>query len=111
MMTEKLDNQQLQIAHLVSVDFMLFVEWAFAYLYAGQTLARNWHLEVLAELARQIVDGESRRLMVALPPRSLKSFVFSVCLPAYMLGRNPGIRIVCASYGAELSLSWVAKDR
>jgi predicted phage terminase large subunit-like protein len=102
-MTSKLENQQLQAAHLVSEDFLLFVEWSFAYLYPGQTLAMNWHLEVLAELALQIVTGETRRLMVALPPRSLKSFIFSVCLPAFLLGRYPGIRIMCASYGSELA--------
>lgn len=102
-MTSKLNTQQAQVAHLLATDFPLFVEWAFSDLYPGQTLAANWHLEVLAELARQIVEGERRRLMVALPPRSLKSFIFSVCLPAYLLGRNPGTRIICASYGAELA--------
>jgi hypothetical protein len=63
----------------------------------------NWHLEVLAELARQIVDRETRRLMIALSPRSLKSFIFSVCLPAYLLGRYPGIRIIGASHNAALA--------
>jgi len=102
-MTSKPNNEQAQFVHLISKDFLLFVEWAFAYLHPGQTLAMNWHLETLAELARQIVDREIRRVMVALPPRSLKSFVFSVCLPAYLLGRNPSLHILCASYGATLA--------
>jgi predicted phage terminase large subunit-like protein len=101
--TSKSNNEQAQFALLIAADFLLFVEWSFAYLYPGQTLAMNWHIEVLAELARQIVDRERRHLMVALPPRSLKSFIFSVCLPAYLLGRYPGMRIMCASYGAELA--------
>ena len=102
-MTKNLDDQQLQVAHLASADFLLFVELAFAHLYPGQVLATNWHLKVLAELARQIACGELRKLMVALPPRSLKSFIFSVCLPAYLLGKNPGLRILCASYGMDLA--------
>ena len=102
-MNKNLDNHHLQVAHLASRDFLLFVEWSFAYLYPGQLLAMNWHLEVLAELSRRIIDGELQKLMVALPPRSLKSFVFSICLPAHFLGRNPGLRIMCASYGAELA--------
>jgi hypothetical protein len=36
--------------------------------------------------------------MIALPPRSLKSFIFSACLP-----KNPGLRILCASYGMDLA--------
>jgi len=102
-MTSKLNNPQAQVALLLSTDFRLFVEWSFAYLYPGQTLAPNWHLEVLAELADQIVEGKVRRVVIALPPRSLKSFIFSVCLPAYLLGRYPGIRIMCASYGGDLA--------
>jgi hypothetical protein len=45
--TKNLDDQQLQLAHLASVDFLLFVDLAFADLYPGQVLATNWHLEVL----------------------------------------------------------------
>jgi hypothetical protein len=101
--TQNLDDQQLQLAHLASADFLLFVDLAFADLYPGQVLATNWHLEVFAELARRIADGELRKLMVALPPRSLKSFIFSACLPAYLLGKNPGLRILCASYGMDLA--------
>jgi hypothetical protein len=72
-------------------------------LYPGQVLATNRHLEVFAELARGIAGGELRKLMVALPPRSLKSFIFSACLPAYLLGKNPGLRILCVSYGMDLA--------
>jgi predicted phage terminase large subunit-like protein len=102
-MTSNTNNPQAQFAHLISDDFLLFVEWAFSELHPGQTLAMNWHLEALTELARQVVEHETRYVMVALPPRSLKSFIFSVCLPAYLLGRNPGMQVLCASYGIELA--------
>jgi hypothetical protein len=101
--TKNLDDQQRQLAYLASADFLLFVDLAFADLYPGQVLATNWHLEVFAELARRIACGDLRKLMIALPPRSLKSFIFSACLPAYLLGKNPGLRIVCASYGMDLA--------
>jgi hypothetical protein len=110
-MTKNLDNQQQQVALLSSKDFLLFVDLAFAHLYPGQILETNWHLEVLAELARQIASGDLRKLMVALPPRSLKSFIFSICLPAYLLGKHPGRRILCASYGAELARQHSADRR
>ena len=41
-MTKNVDDQQLQVAHLASADFLLFVELAFANLYPGQVLATNW---------------------------------------------------------------------
>jgi predicted phage terminase large subunit-like protein len=110
-MTSKLNSFLLQLAYLASRDFLLFVELGFSYLYPGQTLAKNWHLEVLAELARKVVDKETRYQMVALSPRSLKSFIFSVCLPAYLLGRYPGMRILCASYGSVLACQHSADCR
>ena len=103
MTNTKFSSEQAEAAHLLSDDFPFFVDWAFAYLYPGQTLAHNWHLDVLTELARRVVEKETLRAMIALPPRSLKSFIFSVCLPAYLLGKHPGMRIMCASYSADLA--------
>jgi hypothetical protein len=45
----------------------------------------------------------SKRLVVNLPPRSLKSFLVSVAWVAWCLGRNPSLQIVCASYAEELA--------
>jgi predicted phage terminase large subunit-like protein len=48
--------------------------------------------------------GQSaRRLVLNQPPRSLKSFITSVALPAWMLGQNPSSRIICASYSEDLA--------
>jgi predicted phage terminase large subunit-like protein len=52
----------------------------------------------------QMVTGESeKRLVLNQPPRTLKSQIVSVCLPAWKLGRNPGARIICASYSEDLA--------
>ena len=47
----------------------------------------------------------------ALPPRSLKSFMGSICLPAWILGHNPAERIICASYGHKLSKEFAFETR
>jgi predicted phage terminase large subunit-like protein len=49
------------------------------------------------------MKGEVRRLNIAIPPRHLKSFMASVCFPAWVLGHNPGEKIVCVSYAQSLS--------
>lgn len=38
-----------------------------------------------------------------MPPRSLKSYIASAFLPAWLLGRDPASRIICASYSEELA--------
>jgi hypothetical protein len=41
--------------------------------------------------------------MIAIPPRHGKSLFASVAFPAWILGRNPTRKIICASYGDQLS--------
>ena len=49
-------------------------------------------------------DGEeSRRVIINVPPRSLKSLCASVALPAWILGHNPAAPILCVSYAQDLS--------
>lgn len=83
-------------------DFSLFARRAFRELY-DQPFHDNWHVQAIAHSLTEAVEGETRRLIIAMPPRSLKSFLASICLPAWILGRRPGERIVCASYAQKLS--------
>ena len=84
--------------------FGAFAYEAFKALNPGQRLIPNWHIDAICHHVQQMVTGEARkRLNLNLPPRTLKSFIVSVALPAWLLGRNPGTRIICASYSDELS--------
>jgi len=77
---------------------------AFKALNPGQLLIPNWHIDAICHHIHKMVTGEVRkRFILNLPPRTLKSFIASVALPAWLLGRNPGTRIICASYSDELS--------
>ena len=41
--------------------------------------------------------------MVNLPPRHLKTFASSVCLPAYILARQPSAKVLVITYGENLA--------
>jgi len=84
--------------------FGAFTYEAFKALNPGQPLTPNWHIDAICYHVQKMVTGEAqKRLNLNLPPRTLKSFIVSVALPAWLLGRNPGTRIICASYSDELS--------
>lgn len=83
-------------------DFSVFAIRAFQELY-DVPYQDNWHIHAIAHWLTKAVNGDVRRLIIAMPPRSLKSFMASVCLPAWLLGHNPGEKIVCASYADKLS--------
>ena len=51
----------------------------------------------------QVPRGKNRRLIVSLPPRHLKTFACSVCLPAFILGRQPAAKVLVITYGENLA--------
>jgi predicted phage terminase large subunit-like protein len=51
-----------------------------------------------------VVSGETRRLIITIPPRHLKSICTSVALPAFILGRDPSRRMICVSYSQDLAV-------
>jgi predicted phage terminase large subunit-like protein len=84
--------------------FGAFACEAFKALNPSQLLIPNWHIDAICYHIQQMVTGDARkRLNLNLPPRTLKSFIVSIALPAWLLGRNPGIGIICASYSDELA--------
>ncbi len=89
---------------LLRNDLVLFVHRCFQTLCPGEKFMHNWHIEVIAYHLEQVRRGEIHRLIITLPPRSLKSILTSVALPAYLLGHDPTAQILCASYASPLSL-------
>jgi predicted phage terminase large subunit-like protein len=65
----------------------------------------NWHHEHLAKMLDRVATGDCRRLMVFMPPQHGKSELVSRRFPAYMLGRNPDLRLIAASHTHELAVA------
>lgn len=86
------------------LSFASFVCRAFEAINPGRPLSLNWHIDHICDQLQQMVQGRiPNRLVINLPPRSLKSYIVSVCLVAWLLGRNLTLRIICASYSEDLS--------
>ena len=58
---------------LLRNDFRAFVHKVFTTLTPGQTYVRTWHVEAIAWQLERVRRGEIRRLIINMPPRSLKS--------------------------------------
>lgn len=84
-------------------DFNAFAQKTFAELNSGQRLDRNWHHEAIAHQLNRVFRGENDRSINNAPPRSLKSVIGSVAFPAFVLGRRPTARFICASYSQDLA--------
>ena len=88
---------------LLAQDLMAFTEFAFGVVRPGIAFKANWHLEAVTEKLSQVACGKVRRLIITLPPRTLKSLCASVALPAWFLGHYPGERVVVVSYSDFLT--------
>ncbi len=89
---------------ILKYDFLSFLRKVFVTLNGDQKFEPNWHLELLAEIIMEIKAGSyNKRLIVNLPPRSLKSICFSVAWPAWLLGHDKSKKIIVASYAQSLA--------
>lgn len=84
-------------------DLVSFIRQTFGTVVPNQTFHMNWHIDALAHVLERCLRREIKRLILLMPPRNLKSISVSVAFPAYVLGRDPGARIICASYAQELA--------
>lgn len=88
---------------LLVEDFSAFTLKSAETVHPGTHFLPNWHIDLLADYLEACRRGEIKRLIINLPPRSLKSITVSVAWPAWILGKDPGARILAASYGHALA--------
>lgn len=69
------------------------------------------HSLKLASVLQRVADGELKRLMVFLPPRSGKSLLTSKIFSAYCLYRHPDKWVGICSYAAELAYTFSRSAR
>ena len=77
--------------------------WDLARITGKPEFMPTWHNELIASKLEACLRGESKRLIINVPPRSLKSLQAAVAFPAFVLGHNPSAQIICASYGQDLA--------
>ena len=85
-------------------DFVSFVRKSFHVLAPSAIFQMNWHICAIAHYLEQVRLGKIKRLIITVPPRSLKSIMCSVAFPAFVLGQDPTKRLIVVSYGADLAI-------
>jgi hypothetical protein len=81
----------------------VFIQRVFAELNPGVTYLDNFHIHMIIAELEKMRFGDLQQLLVAMPPRSLKSIIISVAYPAWLMGHNPACKTICVSYGQELA--------
>jgi len=80
-------------------------------------LEENWHIKYQCFIAQLIATGVANgnpavfnQVLINVPPRSLKSWIFNIVLPVYSWILNPSLPIITSSYSMTLSESFSRKS-
>ena len=92
-------------------DLLSFTRQSFDIIEPGQEFCDNWHLHVIAEHLMAVTRGDVRNLVINIPPGCMKSILTSVAWPAWEWANDSTIRIMGASYGADLAIRDASKTR
>lgn len=85
-------------------NFSLFLMKTFETLHPGEPpLGQAWYLDAICHALGEVRAGRERRLVITVPPRHLKSVTAAVAFAAYLLGHDPQMKIMVASYSADLA--------
>lgn len=79
---------------LCSSSLAEFVRGAWPVLEPGTPLLWNWHLDVLCVYLDAFFSGRIKRLILNVPPGTMKSLLVSVLGPAWHWARDPSARII-----------------
>jgi len=69
------------------------------------------HHKKMAKAFDDIANGKLKRLIINMPPRHTKSEFASHLFPAYLLGKNPKLKIIEATHTADLAVNFGRKVR
>ncbi len=95
----------LQLQGKQREDFLLFVRTVWPEFIAGN------HHKIIAKKFEAIASKKIKRLIVNMPPRHTKSEFASFLFPAWMMGREPRLKIIQTSHTAELAQRFGRKVR
>lgn len=71
----------------------------------------NWHIDCIAEHLQAVWEGQITKLIINMPPRSLKTLSTSISFPAWVLGKDPSKRLMLTSFKGSLAEKMTRKTR
>ena len=89
----------------INNDFLKFVKSVWPDFVEGS------HHKKIAEQFNRLARGDINRLIINMPPRHTKSEFASFLLPAWMIGKNPKLKIIQTTHTAELAIRFGRKAK
>jgi predicted phage terminase large subunit-like protein len=97
------EKLRLKVVRQSRFDLKVFVHAFWRILEPTTPLQWNWHLDLICDYLTAVKRGQFRRLIINVPPRSMKSLLCTVFYPVWRWCTEPQRRFMFVSYSDELS--------
>ena len=87
----------------ITNNFLSFVKYVWPEFIEGS------HHKIINKKFNDLAEGKIKRLIINMPPRHTKSEFASFLFPAWMMGRNPNMKIIQATHTTELAVNFGRK--
>ena len=98
-------QQKLIVREKAQKDFMVFVKYVY------ENFIEGTHHKKISTLFEKLSETPGSRIIVNMPPRHTKSEFASYLLPAWLIGKNPKLKIIQTTHTAELAVRFGRKVR
>jgi predicted phage terminase large subunit-like protein len=98
-------------AELAKRSLKVFVHLVWHIIEPKQELRWNWHLDVLCSILESVTRKEIKRLIVNVPPGTMKTLLINVFWPAWEWANDPSLRYLTASYIVDRTIDSNKKVR
>jgi len=89
----------------ITNNFLSFVKYVWPEFIEGS------HHKIINKKFNDLAEGKIKRLIINMPPRHTKSEFASYLLPAWMIGKNPKLKIIQATHTADLAIDFGRKTK
>lgn len=89
--------ERIRLRRAMEASLAEFAKQAWHVLEPAQPLAWNWHLDTICGYLEALADRKILRLIINVPPGSMKSLLGSVMFSAWTWARQPSHRFLCGS--------------
>ena len=89
----------------IKENFLSFVKYMWPEFIEGD------HHKIMSDKFNRVANGELKRVIINMAPRHTKSEFASNFLPAWMIGKQPNLKIIQATNNAELAVRFGRKAK
>jgi predicted phage terminase large subunit-like protein len=96
--------EELSARRKAEISLHQFTKQAWPQIEGNRAFVDGWHIQAICEHLEAVARGEIRRLLINVPPRTMKSTLVSVVFPAWLWIIRPEEQFAYASYSSALSM-------